>query len=207
MTQRTTFNAKLFAAVNLAKANEEMRFYLNGVYVMPAQDKGVILTATNGHIGLMAHDANGHIDEPQIIQLNRTSSQLKVFDTIALSNDMDVAELSSDKKSDACTYKIVEGTYPDFGNVINSGEIKGDENLVCLDTDYLKTIGNVGDVFGKGARVTVRTFGHQQPINFNIIWEELSVQGILMPRRDVSPFDLKDFLRHWEKDSEQKKAA
>lgn len=60
-------NADLFRAVSVAVSTEETRYYLNGVNVEQHPVKGVILTATDGHRLLCAHDENGETDGAYIV--------------------------------------------------------------------------------------------------------------------------------------------
>lgn len=63
------FNADLFRLVSTARSFEETRYYLNGVYVCPAQVgvPGVYLIATDGHRLLWGYDAQGAAPKGGII--------------------------------------------------------------------------------------------------------------------------------------------
>lgn len=52
-------SAKAFAAAMLAVSTEETRYYLNGVLIEPNPAGGVTVVATNGHILIAIHDADG----------------------------------------------------------------------------------------------------------------------------------------------------
>lgn len=52
-------SAKAYAAALLAVSTEETRYYLNGVLIEPNPAGGVTVVATNGHILIAIHDADG----------------------------------------------------------------------------------------------------------------------------------------------------
>ena len=59
--RRVKVDARAFAAVSLFMSTEEIRYYLNGVFVCPAPEghTGVLLVATDGHAMGVAHDPDG----------------------------------------------------------------------------------------------------------------------------------------------------
>jgi len=58
--------AKKLAATELFRSREETRYYLNGVYVEPHADGGVILVATDGHKMAVVRDVDGFANAPCI---------------------------------------------------------------------------------------------------------------------------------------------
>ena len=60
-------NPRYFAAINLFQANNDVRYYLNGVRVEPHPEKGAIIVATNGHIIGIMHDPDGFCARPIIV--------------------------------------------------------------------------------------------------------------------------------------------
>ena len=60
-------NPRYFAAINLFQANNDVRYYLNGVYIEPHPDKGAIIVATNGHVVGIMHDPDGFCAKPIIV--------------------------------------------------------------------------------------------------------------------------------------------
>lgn len=60
-------NPRYFAAINLFQANNDARYYLNGVYIEPHPEQGAIIVATNGHILGIMHDPDGFCARPIIV--------------------------------------------------------------------------------------------------------------------------------------------
>lgn len=58
---------KYFAAIHLFAANNDIRYYLNGVRIEPHPEQGAIIVATNGHIMAVVHDPDGYCAEPMIV--------------------------------------------------------------------------------------------------------------------------------------------
>src|SRR5450759_523711 len=59
-----------FRAANECRSTEETRYYLNGVYIAPHPDKGVILTATDGHRLISLHDEAGKCSAAKIVNID-----------------------------------------------------------------------------------------------------------------------------------------
>lgn len=59
-------DAKRFAAAHIFSSHEITRYYLNGVYVEPHPDGGVIMIATDGHKLGAVLDPDGYADAPSI---------------------------------------------------------------------------------------------------------------------------------------------
>ena len=64
-------DAKKFAAAALFRSKEETRYYLNGVYIEPHPDGGVIMVATNGHQMAVIRDENGEANAPFICKASQ----------------------------------------------------------------------------------------------------------------------------------------
>lgn len=60
-------NPKYFAAINLFAAENDVRYYLCGVYIEPHPEKGAVIVATNGHIIGIIHDPEGFCAKPIIV--------------------------------------------------------------------------------------------------------------------------------------------
>lgn len=64
----TAVDARLFGAVAVFRAKQDIRWYLNGVHLMPHPGgSGVLIVATNGHQLGVAFDANGRTPGPQTL--------------------------------------------------------------------------------------------------------------------------------------------
>lgn len=61
-TLKLCISGRLFAAVAQARASNDIRYYLKGVYIQKADQGGVYIAATNGHAMLVAYDKDGTFD-------------------------------------------------------------------------------------------------------------------------------------------------
>lgn len=66
---KLNIKARLVAAVAQFKASNDIRYYLNGVYVEPGPLGGVIIVATNGHAMGAWLDETGEIERPAILRV------------------------------------------------------------------------------------------------------------------------------------------
>jgi hypothetical protein len=58
-------------AMAIIMSTEETRYYLNGVFIAPHQDGGIVLTATDGHLLVVMRDAHGFAAGPPRIWRHR----------------------------------------------------------------------------------------------------------------------------------------
>jgi hypothetical protein len=63
------FSARLFHAVALFRAQQDIRYYLNGVCFFPHPSGGAMLAATNGHQMAVAYDPEGAAPEQRIVSV------------------------------------------------------------------------------------------------------------------------------------------
>lgn len=60
-------NPAYFAAIALFAAKNDVRYYLNAVFVEPHPERGAVIVATNGHIIGVLHDPEGFASKPIIV--------------------------------------------------------------------------------------------------------------------------------------------
>lgn len=66
------FDAKGLPPVAFFKAVNDIRYYLNGIYVQPHPTApGVVVMATDGHRAAMFYDPNGKASRPAILDVSR----------------------------------------------------------------------------------------------------------------------------------------
>jgi len=149
-------SARLVAAICQFKAHDDIRYYLNGVYVEPIESGGVVIVGTNGYAMGIWRDTKGTIDRPAILRIGKrleaacTGSDLKrltiIDDRLAV-----VMEPAKDTKgTQGPTLEVyvqpkhgtksgsweVDGKYPDWKKVIPR------ESSVCqlqnaIDPEYV----------------------------------------------------------------------
>lgn len=68
------FSGRGLAFLSHYKATDDIRYYLNGIYIAPLSREaggGVIGAATNGHVLGMWHDKGGHADRAAILRVSK----------------------------------------------------------------------------------------------------------------------------------------
>jgi DNA polymerase III sliding clamp (beta) subunit (PCNA family) len=142
-------------AVRLAyafAAKQDIRYYLNGINVEPAEGGGALITATDGHRLMQVMDRDATDVEPMIISLDKASqAALKrgAFVSTAF-NEKHIAILNSDRipvHMQVEAYKV-EGKFPDWRRVLGKREdwsqgVGGNFNVKYL-VDVVRLMDGVG---------------------------------------------------------------
>lgn len=115
-------NARYFKAASVCMSHEEVRYYLNGVYVQPCAAGGATLTATDGHRLICIHDAAGVCDKPAIVGLPKGALAARW-----LQGEVTVGEDGLFRHETFVSLKpvVVDGTYPDYRTVVALAEAEG----------------------------------------------------------------------------------
>lgn len=66
-----SLNPRLVAALDVFRATNDVRFYLQGIFVQPLENGGVFMCATNGHAMLVAIDREGYASRQFIMETNK----------------------------------------------------------------------------------------------------------------------------------------
>ncbi|MCY4304049.1 MAG: DNA polymerase III subunit beta [Aestuariivita sp.] len=163
----------LFEKSKFAMSTEETRYYLNGVYMHIAKgDQGNVLrcVATDGHrLALVDSEApDNSLDMPHVIIPRKAVTELgkllsDINTEIKVSVSKSFVRFSADHLS--LTARVVEGTFPDYNNVIpdsnkrrmevNSKEFATAVDLVatvCEDTSKAITLNIGADKLGLSMR-------------------------------------------------------
>lgn len=188
-------NANLFRAAAVCISNEETRPYLSGVYIESHTEKGVTLTATDGHRLIVVHDENGVADAPAFVRLSARALKAcktgRKEDHRILSIEGDTATIfafvtaEEDEPGTPVAVSadcLVDGTYPDYRRVIPS-EFSGEHAV--FNGDYLAAFADVGKMLRPasrdGAPLSIRHNGESPAL---ITWGGVAhAFGILMPMR------------------------
>jgi hypothetical protein len=56
-------NARVLKIMFPFMAQEDIRYYLNGVNIRPLDDQGVMIVATDGHRYVVVRDQHGYVEE------------------------------------------------------------------------------------------------------------------------------------------------
>lgn len=194
-------NAIFFRAANEVVSKEERRYYLNGVYVQPHPDKGVLLTATDGHRLVCIHDQTGKCTKAAIIRVAaRAISGVKLQ-----KNQPDAPRLTVDKDGivtcgsyRSVSSAVIDGTYPDYPRVLTPlvhGAVKKSYAPAAFKPEYLAGFAKVAAILGDpGAAMQLVIFAECDPALF-LFANAPEAFGVLMPMRHAMQPALPAFMR------------
>lgn len=150
--RRISVCAKRFYAAWQFISSEETRYYLNGVYIEPHPDGGVIMAASDGHVLAAVRDKTAHISGdggwicsvpkgPFITALKRKSAgTLHFVDSSVYLTDAILGQDATDPEFDptiitaqhnAIAYaRPVDGTFPEWRRLIPSAKADASTRIV-----------------------------------------------------------------------------
>lgn len=182
-------DAILFRAASEVQSNEETRYYLNGVYIHPHPETGVVLVATDGHRLICCHDVTGKCDKAAIIRV-----EPKALATIKKA-DGETPRLTVDAEGHAIvgTYRsikssIIDGTFPAYDRVllpVLKNVIANTVGPSFFKADYMAHFGKISKIIDPSntyGTLQLFTYGESDPaiVRFGGID---NVFGIIMPVR------------------------
>lgn len=152
-------NAILFRAANECVSDEETRYYLNGVYVQPHPEKGVLLTATDGHRLVCIHDETGSCDGAAVIMVKKAAWY---GFKINPKKPLEIPRLRLDDYGHVVvgTYRslessIIDATYPDYKRILTpfvEQLKKGISVPASFNHEYLVGFSRIASLISSGSR-------------------------------------------------------
>lgn len=214
-------DAILFRAAAECQSYEETRYYLNGVYIHPHPDQGVVLVATDGHRMLCCHDVTGKCDKPAIVKVN-----LKALASVKVNKKTpdEKPRLTVDAEGHVIvgTYRslksaIIDGTFPAYDKVllpVLKNVVKKPLSPSFFKADYLARFSKIAvllDTSSLDGTMQLYTYGEGEPaiVRFGNI---TNVFGIIMPVRapkfeNYIPIFMRPILEPTAPPQEKRKAA
>lgn len=168
-------NPKYFAAINLFSADRDVRYYLNGVFIEPHPEKGVIIVATDGHRLGLIHDPSGFTDRPIIVgNISKAlASACAAKGSRKAGNEPTTLYICANapygdggaivQSGNTCTgdvdpfsaftthmskIEIIDAKYPDYRRILPSKEDRS-ERFPCLNAGYLATFSQAANILTK----------------------------------------------------------
>lgn len=125
-------------------AQDDIRYYLNGINVRPLADETAMIVATDGHRFIVVRDPQGYVEREVIVRVDKDA--LKHADA---ENTFDVMSNGHAQWNDKATLpvfiqpgqSVIEGTFPRIENVFDAvGYLEGISGAVNLNylADVLK---------------------------------------------------------------------
>jgi DNA polymerase-3 subunit beta len=217
------FDAKFAAVLDQFKATNDVRYYLNGVFVSPHPEKGVILAATDGHTMVIIHDPDGSCDSEQIFPLTKalvaaSKKRLKglgkpeaveligdaAFVRSFMHQDFDPEITSNDVYVEH--NRAIEGNFPSISKFIS--EEKPNPCFIAINPSYCARVDKVGKALGyrEGTGAVWYTYGENKNVVVDLSIPD-DVKIIIMPMRcDIKEEKIfSDSMLSWVKSKEEEK--
>jgi DNA polymerase-3 subunit beta len=213
-------NPKYFAAMNVFAAVQDVRYYLNGIFIEPHPEKGVVIVATDGHTLGLIHDPDGWVAAPIIVghiskglisacsvkgSARRLNAPALLYITQhgAVVDTDEVARDDINPFSPSTTHMskidIIDGKYPDYRRVIDLKREAGTA-FPCVNTHYLARLDAVAKLLiptnRTGWGVELLSTGRATSVlaRFNACDLEHRFLALLMPMQNEAP---KTLLPDW----------
>lgn len=135
-------NAADLARVAPFAATNDVRYYLNGVCIEPA-DGGAVIVATNGHILAATFSHNSHVERTVILPMNSAFiTKLRAARRDGVVTVQDGNAFPVLRKITDTTYvhpaSLIDGTFPDWRRVVGSTDELSEGIPGAYDVHYLK---------------------------------------------------------------------
>lgn len=197
-----------FRAAAECQSTEEARYYLNGVHIAPHPEKGVVLTATDGHRLISLHDVTGKCAAPKIVKIDPKAIDAKAYSALcrAMSGDAPRIVIGEDGIVTVGTYRslkscFIDGTFPDWARVIVPVLAKAKEGKYCPASyrqNYVAAFGRIAKMLSPDnndrASIRIISFTESDPslIRFGGIDHAF---GVLMPMRASSSNEIPIWMK------------
>ncbi|PZQ82686.1 MAG: DNA polymerase III subunit beta [Ancylobacter novellus] len=151
--------AAAIGQVEFAISTEEARYYLNGIYLHPREGK-LGLVATDGHrLSLLSLALELPEGLPGVILPRKAVGEVKrlaeAADKADITLEISTHKLAAEFAGARLTTKLIDGTFPDYGRVIPTGNAK----VATLEAaDLLAAVARVGTIASERGRAVKFTF-------------------------------------------------
>ena len=162
-----------FAAVN------DIRFYLNGICVLPVAGDGVVAIATNGHAFICVRDRNGFAQKTTILPISakRNKSALRRGAKICMSESGTIYAEVNGEVEFIVPEAPLEGKFPNLAAIFGHKDQWQPGIPAAFSLAYLKLVGNLG-------RYAAVSFWHKQQEGVGIFTIGPDIVGGIMPLKD-----------------------
>jgi hypothetical protein len=186
--------ARLVAAVAQFKADCDVRYYLNGVYVEPIPG-GALIIATNGHALGMWRDTDGHIDRPAILRISPalqkacktdSSATLELVDGRLVIRTEYVSELyAQPREGTGPNDWEIEGKFPSWAKVVPDA-FDGATSIDAINPLYMAKVQKALSIAGhfSGGMVSMRQRATTEGVYVTCA-RNRNFFAVIMPLRDT----------------------
>lgn len=191
---KLNLQARLVAAIAQFKASNDIRYYLNGVYIEPRPAGGALIIATNGHVMGLWLDESGEIERPAILKIGaKLQSACQGADTkrIVINDDrlavIDKGGIELHIQAEAGKWEV-PGKFPDW-----TRSVRDVDSPPCLSASLnAENIALVDRAIGIGTGMQFKGITMRQSSEYESIILTSNAApnfvGVCMPMRDaISP--------------------
>lgn len=151
---KITINTDIFAAASLFKATQDIRYYLNGLY-LESGPKGARLVATDGHTMCIAQILGEYpvtsiiipTSLAAIVKHKAKSSRVVELEFSEEVSPAGAREISLSFDGSKTIGKEIEGRFPDFQRVVPD---KASGEVAQFNPDYLVRVQKASTILGNG---------------------------------------------------------
>ncbi len=223
--RRVRFNAKYVAVLAEFMGKNDVRYYLNGAFVTPHNENGVLLVATDGHTMVVIHDPEGEtngdhifpLSKPLIAAAKKRVPNIGKPEAVELIGDAAyVRQLKEDLAYDPAISALdvhvehcppIDGKYPDIKRVIPIGAPI--PSLITLRPEYMARLAKAGKDLGLGyVGASLFTYGKyaSTAVRLSKLPEALFIIMPMRPGEEVKT-PVGDWLMSWVKSGEEDKES
>jgi DNA polymerase-3 subunit beta len=222
-------NPKYFAAMNVFRAERDSRYYLEGIFIEPHPEKGVILVATDGSTLGVIHDPDGWTAAPVIVggiskKLISACSSKGIEHRMTVPKLLYISQHGAVVTGDSQVFDevnpfgslalhmskidIVDGKFPDWRKVVALKRTQSSE-YPCVNSAYLARLYTAAKILVPNSKygwgIDLIPSGRDTQVIARISNTELEnrFMALLMPMRNDAP---KTHLPDWLMPKEEAKA-
>lgn len=107
-------NALYFKAAHLCVSRDDLRYYLNGVYIEPHAKQGAVLTATDGTVLFSIYDPEGVCERAAIVELPKGAMTAKQIEGQVEVSAEGIFRHRTYISEETC---LIDATYPDYRRI------------------------------------------------------------------------------------------
>ena len=191
---KAKFNAKIFSVACMFSSKDDVRYYLQGVFIEKAKE-GVILTATDGHRLISINDKEGELKgDPILVKNNKFLLSLckkvkgeKSERTVSI--DGFSATVRNDKELATVSDILIDGTFPKWMSFVPKID---KPSPAAYNASYLNDFGRAGKLLNGNNYIKITgTEGGAAIVNF---YNYDDAFGVLMPVRFLGLTGVPSFI-------------
>jgi DNA polymerase-3 subunit beta len=193
MKTLATIHSKALAAAFTCQAKNDVREYLNGIFLEPVKSGGVRAVATNGHTMIMVTDPDGTCEAPVIVSLESTAvtkMRQKSAEKVGIKKVDDntiIADVHGVSPNHISNVRLIDGKYPDWKAVVPKKLPAKSAQTVAFNHLYMRDFSDAAKHLGASHDTLAFVYGAANHDPICVLLGKpsygLQAQGVLMPLR------------------------